>query len=126
MFGIQKIERLREKLHEAIDKYGINSNETAEISKKIDKEIDKYYNEENKKEYPEWSNTPMYFEESYKLLKKVTKEFGEFPTVGGWNKYAKEYNLFSAVSIEYITGLDWNHLRVKVKKEVFAEKKKNK
>lgn len=98
-------------------KNGTEAEETKRISVEMDNLINEYY--ENKKVTgdPEWSN----FEESYKALKKVTKEFNEFPTTHAWSKYAQENNYLNCVTMQCISGLDWNKLRDKIKAEINAK-----
>lgn len=110
----EDIEKLREELYKSIENNGLNAEETMKISKELDKKIQKYLKDIehiiDKKENR--------YNVSYKKLKKLTKDFGEFPTVKGWNKYAKENNLLSSSSIEYISGLNWNKLRTKILSEI--------
>lgn len=58
------------------------------------------------------------YEKSYKALKKITKEYGEYPTRYEWNKYAKEYNLLNCKSLQYISGLDWHAIMGKIYSEL--------
>lgn len=114
---MSEIEQLRNKLHEAIDKYGIDAEETRKISAEMDKLLNKRgYNEKNL----------MYnkYLESMFELRKISKIFGEFPTISEWNKYAKENYLLNSESIKYMSGLDWNRLRSRIKKEMNIKKKK--
>lgn len=57
-------------------------------------------------------------------LRKISKIFGEFPTIDEWNKYAKENYLLNSESIKYISGLDWNKLRNQIKKEMNIKSRK--
>lgn len=103
---------LRKKLHKAIDKYDINSKEVAAISNKIDKELNKL--DQRRRNFREGSEIKEYYDTSIEELKKITQDFGDFPTVSEWNHYAKENNLLSSISIEYISGLNWKELREKI------------
>lgn len=107
---VKKIEDLKRKLYAEIDVTGLNSNKTKVLSEEIDNEINKYYNVQ----------TEMYknYIKSIFHLKKITQAFGDFPTTREWNKYAKENMLLSNVTIEYISGLNWNKLRKKIKAEI--------
>lgn len=118
----KKIERLRETLHDNISKYGIDSEETRKVSLQLDKLINKHYKIENNDKFPAWSEMYNEYLVSYAILKRLTREFGEFPTVLAWNKYAKEYGHLSYACMQYISGLDWNKLRTKVKSEINQEK----
>ena len=65
-------------------------------------------------EYPTNSKMKENYEVSYNALKKITKKMNKFPTVEGWNKYAKEETYLSKKSIEYISEMKWNYIRAKV------------
>ena len=113
-----KIKSLRKKLHRSIDKTGLNSPETRKISDQMDQLIKQYYNSIKETEYPEFSDMYLYYKMSYKKLKDVTQQLKKFPTVQEWNKFAKENNYLSNVSVEYIAKLEWNYLRVKIMREL--------
>lgn len=114
---MSEIEQLRNKLHEAIDKYGISAEETRKISVEMDNLL-------NKRGYT--TKNTMYNEylDSMFELRKISKIFGEFPTIEEWNKYAKENYLLNSESIKYISGLDWNKLRNQIKKEMNIKSRK--
>lgn len=114
----KKISSLRNKLHKSIEKTGLNSSETREISNKMDILIKEYYDSIKEVGYPEFSDMYLYYKKSYEKLKDVTQQLEKFPTVQEWNKFAKENNCLSNVSIEFITKLEWNYLRVKVLREL--------
>lgn len=108
---MSEIEQLRNKLHEAIDKYGINAEETRKISVEMDKLLNnRGYNEKNL----------MYnkYLESMFELRKITKLFAKFPSVDEWNKYAKENLLLNSESIKYISGLNWHKLKDRIKNDL--------
>lgn len=114
---MSEIEKLRQKLHRTIEEYGLNSEEVYKISIEMDKLLNKRgYNEKNL----------MYnkYLESMFELRKISKIFGEFPTISEWNKYAKENYLLNSESIKYMSGLDWNRLRSRIKKEMNIKRKK--
>lgn len=113
----KKIEKLREKLHRSIDKNGLNANETQRISSEVDKLVNRYYEKEREYQKNEGALSKEYIE-AYEELKKLTKQFGEFPSVPAWNHYAKQKVLISSESIKYISGLNWNELRSKVFLEI--------
>lgn len=115
---MKKIRNLRNKLHKSIKKSGLNSEETRKISDEIDVLINEYYNSIEQIKYPKYSEMLIYYNNSYKALKKVTNEMKKFPLVQEWNKYAKENNYLSHLSLEYISKLDWNYLQVKVEREL--------
>nr|DAF27041.1 MAG TPA: hypothetical protein [Caudoviricetes sp.] len=114
----RKISSLRRKLHKSIDRTGLNSDETRKISNEMDKLIKEYYDGIKETEYPEFSDMYLYYKKSYKALKNVTEQLERFPTVQEWNKFAKENNYLSHVSIEFVSKLKWNYLRVKVLREL--------
>lgn len=108
---MSEIEQLRNKLHEAIDEYGIDAEETRKISVEIDKLLNKRgYNEKNL----------MYnkYLESMFELRKITKLFAKFPTVDEWNKYAKDNLLLNSESLKYISGLNWHKIKDRIKNDL--------
>lgn len=112
---MSEIEELRQKLHRAIEEYGLDSEETRKISVEMDKLLNKRgYNEKNL----------MYnkYLESMFELRKITNLFAKFPTIDEWNKYAKDNLLLNSESIKYISGLDWNKLRDRIKKDLNKKK----
>lgn len=111
-----RFEKLRCKLHIAINKYGINSKETREISKKFDRLVNSYY--EKERQYPENSIMRIKYLESLSSLRKITRDFSKFPSIDEWNKYAKEKNLLCTESLKYITGVNWHQLRNRIKSEI--------
>lgn len=114
----RKIKKARLELEESIKKNGINSFETRKISDEIDKLINEYEKSANIVIYPNNSEMKAYYDKSYNALKKITDDFKKFPTVEEWNYYAKENNLLSNVSLEYISKLNWNYLKIKVEREI--------
>lgn len=117
----RKIGSLRNKLHKSIEKTGLNSKETRELSDKIDELINRYEKSIKTIEYPQSSKMMGHYKKAYAELKKITENFGKFPSVSEWNYYAKENNLLSSASLEYISTLNWNNLRVKVLRELNME-----
>lgn len=113
---INNFEKLRDKLHNSIEKNGINSPETKKISERFDKLVNSYYL--HQKQYDKDNIMYKAFEDSIKELRKITREFGEFPSVEGWNKYAKEKLLLCSSSLEYISGLNWHSLRNRILAEI--------
>lgn len=112
---MNEVEELREKLHNAIEEYGLNSEEVYKISIEMDKLLNKRgYNEKNL----------MYnkYLESMFELRKISKIFNEFSSVNEWNKYAKEKYLLNSESLKYISGLNWHKLKDKIKKEMKIKK----
>ncbi len=108
-----KIERLREKLHISIEKYGLSSEKTKVISEEFNELINIYY--KNEVQFPEDSIMDKKYKKSIDLLKRITSDFAKFPTIDEWNKYAKEQCLLCSESIKYITGLNWHELRNRIK-----------
>jgi len=115
---LKQIRSCRKKLDATVKKTGINSPETRKISDKMDKLINEYYASIEIVNFPNTSSMQSYYETSYSVLKRITKEFNKFPTVQEWNNYAKENNCLSSMSMEYITKMDWNYLRVKILREL--------
>lgn len=111
-----KIKELRIKLHKTIIQTGLNSEETKKVSENLDKVINEFY--KNKKEYDRDNIMYKEYLVAYNKLVQLTIEFGEFPTTMAWNKYAKENIFLGNVSMECISGLNWNKLRQKVLAEI--------
>lgn len=117
--GIYKAIREKKKeLNETIMKFGVNSKETVNISKEVEELINEYYKESRIREFPEESSIPKYFHESYKALKTYTLENGVFPSIVEWNKYANRFGYLTNISLEYITMMDWEEIRRKIKVEL--------
>lgn len=114
----KQIRSLRNKLHNSIEKNGLNAKETRLLSNKIDKLINEYYENIKEIEYPEFSETYINYKKSYEALKSVTQQLQRFPSVFEWNKYAKENNCLSHISLEYISKLNWNYLQIRVEREI--------
>lgn len=113
---LRKIEKLRKKLHDVIEKEGINSEDAAKISK----ELDELINEFNKKQqvFSNDNNMKSAYEKSIIKLKQITIDFGSFPSVREWDYFAKDNNLLSSESIKYISKLNWHELREKILYEI--------
>lgn len=112
---MNEVEELRKKLHEAIDIYGINSEEVYKISTEMDKLL-------NKRGYDDKNLMYNKYLDSMFELRKISKIFNEFPSVDEWNKYAKEKYLLNSESLKYISGLNWHKLKDKIKKEMKIKK----
>lgn len=115
-----KIENLRIKLHKAIEKYGLNSEQTQKISKELD-ELINYFNKQQRL-FPDNSKTSEEYNLSIEKLKQLTIDFNEFPTVESWNYYARSNNLLSSETLKYISGLNWHELREKILFEIYQKK----
>lgn len=91
------ISKLREKLHDSIQKYGLMSSKTYEASVKLDEAIVEYY-----------KNSPMlnYYEKSLEGLKKYIEINKKQPNKKEWNKYAYENNYLSSESMRYIGNIN--------------------
>lgn len=113
---LNKIKRLRRKLHYYIEKFGLNAEETQEISRELDELINIYNNKQRL--YPKDSILKKEYTRSIKALKRISIEYGEFPSVDEWNHYAYKYNYLNSESIKYISCLNWNELREKILYEI--------
>lgn len=113
---IDDFEKLRKKLHNSIEKNGLDSTKTKKISERFDKMVNNYY--KNEKQYHQNSFVHDKYLESIQSLKKITKDFVKFPSVPEWNKYAKEKNLLSSESLKYISGNNWHDLRNRILAEL--------
>ena len=111
-----RLEKLRKKLVKAVEVYWVNSKETKKISKKFDELVSEFYKKE--KQYPTESIIHIKYLETIEELKKVTRDFSEYPTIKEWNKYAKTKNLLCSESLKYVTGINWHELRNRIKSEV--------
>lgn len=111
-----KIERLRKKLHNYIEKFGLNSEQTQKVSRELDQLINEYNKQQ--RTFAEGSKTGEAYKLSIKKLKRLTIENGEFPTIEEWNKIAKVNDLLNSESIKYISNLNWNELREKILYEI--------
>lgn len=111
-----RFEKLREKLDDAIDKYGLNSSKTIKLSNRFNELINFYY--KNEVQFSKDSILYIKYIESIKMLKKITLNFSKFPTIEEWNKYAKEKDLLCSESLKYITGINWHNLRNRIMSEI--------
>ena len=91
------INKLREKLHDSIQKFGLSSKETYNVSLELDEAIINYY-----------QNSPMlyYYKISLEGLKKYIKDNNREPSKIEWNKYAYENNFLSSESMKYIGNIN--------------------
>lgn len=89
------IKKLKNKMYQYINKYGLNSEKTLKVSQNLDKELNKYY---------ENSNMKYFYNQSKNGLLKYFNCHANFPDINEWNTYAKENNFLSAESIQYISG----------------------
>ena len=104
----EKIERLRKKLHKAIDTHGTESEKVQKLSEKMDYLVAQQYRHEV--EYPENSTIKNNYYKCMEILRVTYKETGYFVTVKKWNEYAYKNGLLSNVSIEYISRMNWREL----------------
>ncbi len=109
---ISDFEKLRKKLEESIEVNGLDSEQTRKLSQRYNELVNFYY--QNEKQYRK--DNPIYIKyvESIKYLKKITKDFVEFPTIREWNYYAKENDLLNSESLKYISGSNWHDLRNRI------------
>lgn len=106
----KEIEKARKRLHNSIEKNGLNSTETRKISLEIDALINIYYSKElrNKTKgrfYSHGNFMGEIYTNSFENLRNLTVDLGEFPTLKIWNEYAKKNICLSVQSIEYISRL---------------------
>ena len=116
----KNIEKMKKQLNETIEKFGIQSKQTRKINEEINKQILLLYEmKENvykskEKLYEEKNIIYQNYKESICIIKDLAKQEKRFLTVKEWNKYAKNANLLSSQSIEYISGKSWNEIREEV------------
>lgn len=116
MYVRGKIEKLRRRLHQAIERHGLDSKEVRLISAELDKLINEY--NKNQQVYEPNNKMKKAYDNSIKKIKQIVKEFGDFPNVEEWNHYAKDNNLLSSESLKYISHLNWNEFREKILYEI--------
>lgn len=115
----KEIERKRRRLHESIEKNGINSKETRKISIEVDNLLNEYYNKV--KQYNEGNTMIVFYEKSLKELKDLMLDLGGFPNIKLWNEYALKNNCLNSASLEYISGLNWHKLEKKIRLELIKK-----
>lgn len=87
-----------------------------------DKEIDEGYSNFINEIYSETFSKG--YNSSYEALKKITKDFAEFPSIAGWNKYAQEHHYLNHIAMEYLVNLNWNKIKIMVEDELQKEEQK--
>ncbi|MBO5005364.1 MAG: aspartyl-phosphate phosphatase Spo0E family protein [Clostridia bacterium] len=107
----EQIEKTRKVLHRNIEKYGLDSKEAREVSIQLDELINRFYGKDREE------TMQAEFKIAYEELKRYTRE-KEFPNVQVWDKYAKENNLISSESLKFLSKMNWNKLRDKIKSEI--------
>lgn len=115
---INDFEKLREKLHEVIEEYGLNSEEAIYVSNEYNNLVNEYYRKE--KQYHEGNHMQTQYIESIQYLKSIAKDYISFPTINEWNEYAKENNLLNSESLKYISGNAWHDLKNRILSEKFS------
>ena len=113
---MDKLKKIQNQLHKNIEKYGLNSEKTRKISERYNKMVNCYYQKE--RQYNEWNIMKIKYKISMEKLKKLTTDFGNFPSVEEWNYYAKKQDLLSSESIKYISGNNWHDLRNRIMSEI--------
>lgn len=117
-----KIKGLKTKLNKSIEKNGLNSNKTITISEEIDKLVKEYYDSIKELRYPKKSKMKDFYKKAYEALLEFTEKNNKFPSTSEWNKYAKNNNYLSNVSIEYMSKSNWKYLKVRVLRELNMKK----
>lgn len=113
---LKKIEILREKLYLQIEKWGIDSNQALKISEELDLLIEEFYRGKNTKVKNNIFKSE--YKIAYEKLKFITMKLGKFPSIKNWNNIAKNETYLCNKSMEYISGLNWEDLKFKVKSEI--------
>ncbi|MCI8485994.1 MAG: aspartyl-phosphate phosphatase Spo0E family protein [Clostridia bacterium] len=108
----EQIEKTRKVLHRNIEKYGLDSKEVREVSLQLDELINMYYGKDREE------TMQAEYRVAYEELKRLTRENKEFPSVQKWDEYAKENNLISSESLKFLSKMNWNKLRNKIKSEI--------
>lgn len=114
-----KIKKVRKQLHKTIDRYGLCHERCIEEGKKFDQlaisKMKQCYKREEKK----------HLDKALDALLFVTIQLEIFPSVTIWNHYAKENDTLSSITLEYMTGKNWNQLRTMTYKKIKQMFKKN-
>lgn len=101
------IKNLKNKMYKYIDKYGLNSQKTINISEQLDSEINKFYE----------SSSMLYFYNQSKLgLIKYYNINNKLPNTFEWNSYAKNNDYLSSESIQYISKKDFDNWCIQTNK----------
>ena len=103
-------EMLKEELNRIIEKYGVDSEEAYEITKRVEA----YMKAQEEKKKLKAKN---YYENSLKGLMQYLKENEVNPSEQRWNKYALEHGYLSAKVIGYLSGHGFNKLCKQKRKE---------
>lgn len=114
---LERIEILKKKLDEAVIKYGLNSNEVKNISKKIETIMNKEM--KNKEPIPTGNKMRDAYNMSIYYMKIITIEQEKFPSTEEWDEYASKIYALNSKTIRYITGLNWHKLRCKIEQAVY-------
>lgn len=93
-----KIDNLRNKMHFYIEQYGITSEKTLEISKKIDSLVLKELKAQSCKD-------------TIKALIEYSK-INDFPNTQEWDNFARKNGYLSHISLKYKLGLKWNEIKM--------------
>ncbi len=101
---------LKEELNRIIEEYGLNSEETYEIARRIEEYLKSRDIKKNLKE-------KNYYEYSLNGLEQYMKENEKNPSEQRWNKYALEHGYLSAKVIGYLSGKGFNKLCKQKRKE---------
>lgn len=105
-------EKLRTKLHESIEIYGLDSEETRRISERYNELVNFHY--QNERQYHKDSVMNIKYLESVQYLRKIASDFIKFPTIQEWNCYAKQNDLLNSESLKYISGNAWHGIRNRI------------
>ena len=93
------IKKLKTIMYQYINKYGINSQKTVDISQQLDIELNRYY---------ESSSMKYFYEQSKKGILEYFHDFKKYPNSFEWNSYAKEKDYLSFISIEYMSRMNFD------------------
>ena len=120
----KQIEKIRKKLHQAVTRYGLSSIETRKLNAQIHEWILLYQRNKDssaflkQRFYTKDQFFYQIYQKSYQQLKEVTKQNKKFPATKQWNQYAYQNQLLSNISIQFISGENWNQLRKKILREL--------
>lgn len=113
---INDFKKLREKLDESVEIYGLHSERTQKISERYNELVNFYY--QNERQYNQDNIMNIKYQESVECLRKIAKDFMKFPTIKEWNCYAEQNDLLNSESLKYISGNTWHDLRNRISSQL--------
>lgn len=113
----KKIKENQKKLDATIEEKGLKDIQVRKLSLKIDRMINKYYEQTETRHFTRNNISNLYYAESYYQLRNYIIDTYTIPSQSDWDKYAQEYGLMSSTSLCYITQNTWEMLMDRIKRE---------